>query len=347
MLSKDELNEYYKQSIYPGLISLETERKSIVKFLKNLRYLLLFSLTIIMIFFGEFIFPKYFPLPQVGLVLISLISYFIVSALKKRHYKKVFKPKVVAPLLEAIGEDVLYEPKRSLAREDVEKAAIFDDYGSLNYTGLKNSHTSFDHCKGDDYVKGLFDGVALEFSELLITRKIDTDEFSEDNRRRTETMFRGFFFISELQTETKEGFCMVAKYDSEPSGGLLGGIIKVGAMIGGLMGNERETIECGEERLDKHFKFYGEKSDMISIFKDPVVKSLLHLWNKEFLVRISLRGNKIYIGLDLPGHQFLEAKLSQSLEDYEEPMQLVTYIKKVVALVKSFEAKDEDIEMQW
>ena len=108
MTTESTLREFYQQRVYPNLKNLEDERMDIVKKLKRTRALLFWSVVI-----GAVLVGNLTPSPANGAavvmfgIIVLLPSYFVFSYKTKKPFYKVFKSRVVEPMVKTMGYSVV------------------------------------------------------------------------------------------------------------------------------------------------------------------------------------------------------------------------------------------------
>ncbi len=335
MTSKNDLKDFYLRQVYPQLKGLETERKAIIVKLKRIR-LFLFILAVILPVIAISVIQK--PLLNMSTFLFDLFVliplYFIFASKIKKPYHQAFKSRVVAPVVEAMGEGVLYDPNKSITEKTIRDADIFK---------------KMDGFLGDDYIKGRFLGRDIEFSQVRASYNTYKRNSEGHNEKRSVNLLNGWMFIVDIQREVPEGFVVenkaMASVDDLLGGSALGGLVS-GAfnMVSKfLKDDDRYTLNTGDELFDKRFQLRGNKADIEKFLTSEVRKKLLDIGNERGIV-LALRDKKLYFGVDSVID--FESSIKKSLEDFQEPMQLMKDIKNAVTLAQNFE-EEQEMEMAW
>ena len=352
MNQQNNLGNFYQSKVYPQIEGLETQRKEIVSKLKKIQRFLMVSVVLTTAAVGNLTST---PANGAGVVMFSVIvllpSYFIIAYKIKKPYHAVFKSRIVRPVVEAMGENVIYEPEESISTDTIVEAKIFK----------KISRSS-----GDDYVKGRFHSKQMEFSQIEASYRGSSRNSNGSRNENDISVLSGWMFIVDIDTFVQEGFAIETKGKIDIGAVFGSGVL--GAMAKGVVGlanklaNEEDPLEVktGEKAFDKKFQLRGNKAD-VDRFLTPEIRSyLLEMVLKpgeatpiDGLISqtpgqsivLALRDRKLYFGID----SFIdfESRIKESLLDYKEPIQLMEYIKSAVTLAENFEENKEEMEMAW
>lgn len=342
MISQIDLNEFYQDRVYPKLEGLEAERIIIVAKLKKIRSLLIWSVLIGTIAAGNLGSSPAMGAAVVMFGVIVLIPfYFILSYKIKKPFYKVFKKRVVEPMLKQMGRYVIFEEENYIQSEVIEKAALFKSFSSIH---------------GDDYVKGRFHDVDMEFSQVHITKivekKIRHRQQGSDSMDNTTyiSLLDGLLFVIDTKLSVDEGFALIAK-SSLDLNDVLG--VGLGTVAKGMLKVSQHFVkedidplvqESGDKAFDDRFELRGSKKDVDTFLTPQIRALLLDIVGKGQLI-VGLRDRKLYFGVG--SAISFEGKISQSLKEYKEPLELMGHIKNAVTLAQSFDVPKEEMTMEW
>lgn len=178
MKSTEELKHLYDTQLKDDLAAMEKDRKVIKRFL---------ILTFIVAFVFYIILKNIYSQGLVfavaiigGLLVLFGLGY---TAVKYYKYRKNFKEKVVAKVINLINPDYNYNPDRHIEVNEFNNSKLFS--------------TKADRCNGDDFISGKIEDTDFKFSEINAQYKTTT---TEDGKTKTEwhSIFRGLFFHADF-----------------------------------------------------------------------------------------------------------------------------------------------------
>lgn len=112
----------------------------------------------------------------------------------KREYNRAYKEKILPKLAKTFGE------------------FIYDMSGKISMDSLKPSKIipSFDSYRSEDYFKGSYKGIGLEFSEIHLTERRGSGK-----NRRTVTTFKGLAILLDMQSRKFLGHTILDRNKSK------------------------------------------------------------------------------------------------------------------------------------
>ena len=302
MKSVSELTDFYYKTLFPILEELEKQRKNIRYriILLGLGYavisLLLFLLTSIPIQFIAFVFFG-------G----GLLTYHLAT----KDYVKDFKQKIISPLITAIDKKLHYNSQIHVSQQVFERSKIFN--------------SSIDRLSGNDYVKGLIDGVKIEFSDIHAEKRTK----SSKGNSNWSTIFQGLFIVAEFNKNFKGNTVILP--DSAQS------------MFGDLIGNWLQSNNMGREELvkmdnpefEKEFVVYSnDQVEARYILSHSLMNKLLIFSKKsKHPVHISFIRNHIHLAIAYNKDLF-EPSVFHSLLKYKIAMEYVQTLHLAIGIVE-------------
>ncbi|MFH0865538.1 MAG: DUF3137 domain-containing protein [Bacteroidota bacterium] len=259
--------------IQPQLQSLEAVRKK----QRSTSMILTFS-WLGLVIFGIFLMALT-ESPEVIITLVILIIAYGIIALifgqkAIRKYKRIFKDVVIGPLIKAIDPGLQYAKESFVSRAKYDESKIF-------LTGV-------DRYSGEDYVWGMVDKTAMEFSEL------HTQYVTRDSKGRTQyhTIFKGLFMIADFHKEFKCRVVVMPDFSEKLFGGLAKFFQKMNLMRDQLIYMEDPVFE-------KMFKVYSnDQVEARYILSVNMLKRIVELktrLNKN--ISISFINSKMFLAI--------------------------------------------------
>lgn len=224
--------------------------------------------------------------PEVIITLVILIIVYGIIALifgqkAIRKYKRIFKDVVIGPLIKAIDPGLQYAKESFVSRAKYDESKIF-------LTGV-------DRYSGEDYVWGMADKTALEFSEL------HTQYVTRDSKGRTQyhTIFKGLFMIADFHKEFKCRVVVMPDFSEKIFGGLAKFFQKMNLMRDQLIYMEDPVFE-------KMFKVYSnDQVEARYILSTNMLKRIVELktrLNKN--ISLSFINSKMFLAISTTKNMF-------------------------------------------
>lgn len=316
MKSISELTDFYYQELYPSLNELETARKQIVS---NLKWYGSMGIVVFIIvaLWMEKKFGLFHPLMMgvvIGFIAIASIAYrFMISG-----YAKDFKAKIITPLIHAIDPHLLYNPEFVISQHLFERSDLFKH--------------AIDRYSGNDYVKGLVEGVPLEFSD------VHAEYQTRDSKGRTQwhTLFRGLFLVAEFNKHFKAKTVVLPDQAEKTFGSLIGGWLQ------SINFTREGLVRLDDPEFEKHFVVYG--SDPIEaryILTHSMMKRILDFQRRvSHPLFVSFVHNHIHVGIGT-GKDLFEPAVFTSLLDYKQAMEYVNTLQNTIGLVEELKLNEK------
>jgi hypothetical protein len=250
--------------------------------------------------------------PAVTITFVILIfAYGIIAlifgqkAIKK--YKGIFKDVVIGPLVKAIDPGLQYAKESFISKEKYVESKIF--------------LTHVDRYAGEDYVWGMVDKTAIEFSEL------HTQYVTRDSKGRTQyhTIFRGLFLIADFHKEFKCRVVVMPDYTERLFGTLAKFFQKMNLM-------RDQLIYMEDPEFEKLFKVYS--NDIVEaryILSTSMLKRIVDLkkrLNKN--IHLSFINSKMFLAISETKNMF-DPKMGKSVLN---PEMIEEFYNQVLGYVK-------------
>lgn len=316
MKSSSELTDFYYQSLYPTLTQLEKDRLSILSSLKWYGGMGLVTLIFLLIW-GVKHFSLLHPFTFV------VIGVFIALALgvyrtMTQGYVRDFKLRILTPLIKAMDEKLLYNPESMVSQYLFEHSKLFPH--------------AIDRYRGNDYVKGSIDNVALEFSD------VHAEYQTRDSKGRTQwhTLFRGLFLIAEFNKHFKSRTVILPDLAQKQFGSLLGGWLQ------SMNRSRDELIRLDNPEFEKKFVVYGNDAiEARYILTHSMMQQILDFQRKLTApLSISFVHNHIHIAIDTRKDLFEPAILT-SLLDYKQTMEYINTLRYTIGIIDELKLNEK------
>lgn len=308
MKSVSELTDYYYKVLYPTLKKLEKDRKNLRHriFLVGTAYTLFFFVIAMTVgkslnFGADFL-------------AILIFAYFgggaFVYKFLIKDYTDEFKNKIIHPLITEIDNRLSYTHFLHVPQYLFERSQLFTQ--------------NIDRMSGNDYVKGVIDGVNIEFSDLHAQKRHKDSK----GRESWSTIFRGLFIVADFN-KTFNGRTVVLPDTAQSSfGDLIGGWLQSKNM------GRDELVKLDDGEFEKKFVVYG--SDQIEaryILTHSLMQRILNFEKKsKHPLYISFVGRSIHIAINYDRDLF-EPSVFSSLLEYKIAMEYVQTLHMVIGIV--------------
>jgi hypothetical protein len=309
MKSTSELTDFYYKELYPSLDELEKTRLRIVSSLKWYGAMGVTIFAIIALWMGKnfgLLHPFSIAI-AIGFTVFAGIGYRFMTA----GYATDFKAKVIAPLINAIDSNLLYNPNFAISQHLFERSQLFNH--------------SIDRYNGNDYVTGSIDGVPLEFSDVHAQYQ------TRDSKGRTQwhTLFRGLFLVAEFNKHFKAKTVVLPDKAEKSFGSLVGGWLQ------SINFSREDLIRLDDPEFEKHFVVYGNDSiEAHYILSHSMMKRILEFQKKiSHPLFVSFVHNHIHVGI-ATGKDLFEPAIFTSLLDYKQAMEYVNTLQNTLGLVE-------------
>jgi hypothetical protein len=195
MKTLEEFEQFYKTELLEKLQELETIRKDIVRFNRNLVLILLGLLgVLIFIIAAEFI-SLHVKFIIFGIAIVLAGIYLVPAGTRVLGYNfnMRFKQVIISRMIEFISPDLTYRPTIYITYKYFQSSRIFLQ--------------KINRYKGDDYVGGKIGNTQFGFSEIIAESSAKVDDSHSLN-----TVFSGLFFVADFNKEFKGSTVLLPNY---------------------------------------------------------------------------------------------------------------------------------------
>ncbi|MCH8535399.1 MAG: DUF3137 domain-containing protein [Flavobacteriaceae bacterium] len=315
MRSTEAFEAFYKGELKQSLQSLDQVRKTI------LTYGLSFVGVLLLSFLLAFVIIYFFQPGQSGMILIvvSLILIFIggliyvSSKTKELAYKKIFKSKIIHPIINFISEDLSYHPNQKINQNQYERSRLY-----LN---------NIDKYNGDDYVSGKIDQTVFEFSEIHTQYKSTSTDSKGNRRTKWVTVFKGLFFVADFNKDFEGSTVLLPNY--------WGKGFKFFKKLAGVSRIEK-FVQLEDAEFSKNFNCYSTNDIKARYILSPALMQRITAFKEKYPknpVAIAFVDGRIYVAITYSKDLF-EPTYFKSLVSIELVKTYFEDVKFVVDLVE-------------
>lgn len=301
MKSVSELTDFYYNDLYPALQKLEKERR-------NLKHrIIFFAITSTAVFTAiAYALKSYYEfIIFIYIALMALLYKFMI-----KDYTHEFKISVIKPLVHAIDKTMLYSSQTHVSDYLFEHSKLFDEADKLI---------------GNDYVKGMIDGINIQFSDIHAQNK-DQDSKGKESWN---TVFQGLFIVADFNKHFY-GETIVLPDSAQNSFGDV-----IGHFLQSKNAARDELVKMDNPEFEKEFVVYS--SDQIEaryILSHSMMEKLLSFKNKSaHPIYISFIETHIYMAISY-GKDLFEPSIFHSLLDYKVAMEYVKTLHLAIGIVE-------------
>lgn len=315
MKSISDLTDFYYNTLYPTIESLEEQRKALAN-----RAWRMFAAMALLAVAGIFLRWYYFHAFD-ALSSMFVIAGAIIAAWRYRHmiqdYRLEFKMRVMKPLVEAIDSTLHYMPAASVSQTLFERSGLFQGH--------------IDRFEGNDLIQGSIASVNLQFSDLHV-ESLTTD--AKGNSHRT-TIFQGLYIVAEFNKHFKSQTILLPDNAEK--------------IFGSVLGNWLQSKHFGRDPLiildntafEKAFVVYGnDPIESRYILTHTMMERLLNFKQKvAHPVSISFVDANIHIAIAYNKDLF-EPTVFQSLLKYDNTMSYIRALSLAVGMVEELKLNE-------
>jgi hypothetical protein len=308
MKNTSELTDFYYKTLYPVLQELEMDREALKKKIITIgtMYILVVGFIVLLLLsFGTSLDT---------LIFIAFASVGIGGFLYKyliKDYTSEFKEKIIAPLISAMDENLNYLPHKHIDPMHFSRSKLFT--------------STPDRVSGNDYVKGVIDGIPIQFSDFHAQKK------HRDSKGRTtwSTIFQGLFIVSEFNKNFHGTTVVLPDTAQSTFGDLIGGWLQSNN------GMREELVKMDNPEFEKEFVVYS--SDQIEaryILSHTLMNRLLAFKKRsgEDLL-VSFTSQKLNLAISYNKDLF-EPSVFHSLLEYKIAMEYVQTLHLAIGIVE-------------
>ncbi len=315
MKSIGELTDFYYNTLFPTLETLERQRQALaskaVKIFIAIAVAALAGIYIRWYYFGAFdILSSMF-----------LIAGAIIAAWVYQHiiqdYRSDFKMHIMKPLIEEIDEGLRYAPLSKISQTLFERSRLFQG--------------RIERFKGNDLVQGTIESVNLQFSDLHV-ESLNKDAKGNSH---TSTIFQGLYIVAEFNKHFKSQTIILPDSAQKVFGNLLGNWFQSQSL------GRDNLITLDNAAFEKAFVVYGnDPIESRYILTHSMMERLLNFRQKvDHPVSISFVDANIHIAIAYNKDLF-EPSVFQSLLKYENAMSYIHALSLAVGIVQELKLNE-------
>ncbi len=309
MKSVSELTDFYYKTLYPVLQKLEDERKVLRHRLIQIAiiYTLFTAFSLLILIKLEII--------EIDFLLFLGFAYVVGGGILYKYftkdYTKVFKEKVITPLVKELDKNLNYFPQMHIPEMSFTRSRLFT--------------SSPDKVSGNDLIKGQIQGVALQLSDFHAQKK------HKDSKGRTSwsTIFQGLFIVSDFNKDFKAKTVVLPDSAQSTFGDLVGNWLQSNNF------SRNALVKMDNPDFEKEFVVYS--SDQIEaryILTHTLMQRLLNYKKRsKHPLYISFVGGNIYMAIEYNKDLF-EPSVFHSLLKYKIAMEYVDTLHLAIGVVE-------------
>jgi len=230
------------------------------------------------------------------ILIVGLMTYAIKRSLEANKFKEYFQKEIAPGLINNLGPGFSYDPAGRFSKEILAGSKLFSYYNRYN---------------SEDLVKGIIDGKAVTFAEILLEKVSESS-----SRSRRSTIFRGVFLSIELGSTFPSPFWIVPKTN------------KLNVYYPRLKDVEGEIVEIDHPEFQNTFLIYSTNTQLTQAllkknFMDSFIALNDNLKNKKIIamdMQFAFVNNTILVAMPAK-LKFMESRLS-------EPVNTKDFIEK-------------------
>lgn len=278
--------EVYKE-IQPHLYSLEELRK-------NQRYKMwIFILSWILVLIIGLLFFLTGKETVILIALFIMVGYGITALIFGRKaiykFKQTYKDIVIGPLVKAIGPQLQYQKNNYVSSDRFYESKIF----------LQTA----DRYIGEDYIFGMFDKTAIEFSELHTEYRTQ----DEDGKSHYHTIFKGLFLVADFHKDFKCRVVVMPDYTEKVLGGVANFFQKINI-------SRDKLVYMEDPAFEKMFKVYSNDQVEARYILSPNMLNRIVLMKNRLnkKIHLSFINSKMFLAVSINKNLF-NPKLNKSV----------------------------------
>ncbi len=311
MANLSSLMDYYYEVMYPEIKALEEDRLRILAQLKKTASILGIGALVLALFFSYAL--KFSFLKVLGIFcVVAGFLFFLVYQHKKEGYDMLFKDNVIEKIIHFIDPTFIYRPMGSIKEADYYTSQLLPQ--------------DYDRFSGSDLVEGQKKGIPLKFSHLLVEKKHESKNGTEE----WTTLFQGLFFCAEFNKEFRSKTYVLPDIAERSLGGFGGFLQEFNRSHGKLMRLDHVEFE-------KYFVVYGDdpleaRYILTYAFMERILK--FYQKNKNNL-SIGFVGGKMYLALEYT-KPFSSPSLMRSVLNFSEIKSYFEFLDMVFDIIEEF-----------
>jgi hypothetical protein len=300
--------DFYEATLLPDLLTLEEERKKIIK-----RVLTIGVITVALILLLSIIMPSG-AAPLRGFLQVAMgVIGFIMIGVASRKYRLHFKTQIITKITGFVDESLTYLPEGSVSQNEFVNSSIFLQ--------------SCDYFRGEDHFQGKVDKTTIEFSEIVAKHRTTSGTGSERKERYT-TIFKGVFFVADFNKNFKTRTLVLPDTAEKLFG-------KFGQKLQSMSFSRGELVRLEDPEFEKAFCVYGnDQVEARYVLSPALMRRILEFkekWNST--IYLSFADSKVYIAIKLNKNLF-ETRLFKSIVDYAFIEESMKYLILLIGIVE-------------
>ena len=316
MTSTAKLLDFYYKDLSDTLERLETQRRGILRKLRNV--LIALAAVVVLVFIVARTFT---PRPEAFVMAAAFVALAVGGFVYRQlgeTYRLNFKRDVIRPLIRAVSPSLRYDPEGKIPQELFEYAGLFDD--------------DIDQYEGNDFVEGIVEGTSLAFSDVYARRR-DTDD---KGRETWTTIFRGLFIVADANKHFSGRTVVLPDRAEKLLGSYLGNMLQASNFT------RDSLIKMDDPAFEKAFAVYGNDSiETHYLLSHSMMQRLLDLRNSVGEdVYVAFKGDKIFIAVAYDKDLF-EPSLFESLFSMRQAMEFIGTLKQAVGIVEELRLNEK------
>ncbi|MFV0593475.1 MAG: DUF3137 domain-containing protein [Draconibacterium sp.] len=285
-MSSANLKEIYHSKLSPALLSLESQRKTVVK--RILLSTAIFLLGVLSFVVGQG--NTYGIISGLAMVIGAVVSFGFAMG-KYNTYKQAFKNKVVWKVIESTNPDWHYNPEACISQNEYVESGLFNQ--------------RWDRYNGDDLISGVIDKTDFRLSELHTQYKTVSTDSKGRRSEHWHTIFKGLFAHADFNKEIR-GETFVLPDVAERMFGKWGQKLQKFSPRGQLVKLENPEFE-------RYFVVYSDDQNEARYILTPkIMEAIVHI-RKQFNTELFLSfvGSRVYVAMSFSQDLF-EPRLFRS-----------------------------------
>ncbi|MDY0124242.1 DUF3137 domain-containing protein [Sulfurimonas sp.] len=301
MKSVSELTDFYYKSLYPTLEKLEKNRKNL-----SHRIIMVGIFLTVIAGVAAYSLQGFYEFVLFATIALGGIAYkFLVH-----DYTHEFKMSVIKPLVHAIDSSLVYASNTHVSDYYFENSRLFEKPDKLS---------------GNDYVKGLIDGINVQFSDIHAQKRHKNSK----GRESWSTLFQGLFIVADFNKHFSGETVVLPDSAQSTFGDIIGHWLQSNNMA------RDELVKMDDPEFEKEFVVYStDQVEARYILSNSLMKKLLAFQQKSsHQVHISFVGSHIYMAISYNKDLF-EPSVFRSLLDYKVAMEYVKTLHLAIGVVE-------------
>lgn len=301
MKSVSELTDFYYKNLFPTLERLEADRKSL-----RHRIIVIGVIYTLVTAFIAYELGTAFDIIAFGYIALGAIIYkFLVH-----DYTHEFKMSVIKPLIHSIDDKLLYSSETHVSEYLFNHSKLFSEP---------------DRTSGNDYVKGVIDGINIQFSDIHAEKKNQNSKGKDS----WSTIFQGLFLVADFNKHFEGETVILPDTAQNTFGDIIGHWLQSNNMA------RDELVKMDDPEFEKEFVIYSTNQiEARYILSHSLMQKLLQFKHKsKHSLHISFIGSNIYMAIEYNKDLF-EPSIFRSLLEYKVAMEYVQTLHLAIGVIQ-------------